>query len=172
MLPKRYPNPLEGFLSLGLNIKEYFYEVFDKTNPSNFLKKDNKLIEMLSDIKQKKFVVTIASKKYSIKLQRALGIDKLIDYTFSSEEYYKKDLSKIYIYEIIRKKLKLRPSDICVIGDNIEVDLLPAIKKGYKGILVGNDSKDKRIISCKSIYEIKKAINYSNSFILLKGDRN
>ncbi len=38
-LPEKFPHQYHGFLSLGLSPKEYHKEVFDKINPSNYLKK-------------------------------------------------------------------------------------------------------------------------------------
>jgi len=134
-LQKEYPNALDGFGSLGLTIDDYHKNVFDIVDPSKYLSQDMKLISILKQLKGKKFVVTFASKKYSKSLQKTLGINNLIKQTYFLIDFLPKT-SKLFVYEYIRKNNKLKKNEICIIGNNLEVDILPATKKGYRCILI------------------------------------
>lgn len=135
-LAKAYPNPFEGFRSLGLNIEEYHAEVFDTTDPARFLRKDDRLIDTLQAIVSPKSVVTFASKRYSGRLQRALGIDRLMEKTFFVSDYPVDAKDAVYLDAI--RPCGLDPRDVCVIGNNYATDIAPALKHGFKTVLVGH----------------------------------
>ena len=141
-LQKKYPNALEGFNSLGLTIKDYHQSVFDKVNPSGIMAKDKRLISFLKKINSKKIVVTFSSKKYSKKLQKVLGIEDLIDRTYSLSQF-SPITSKYKVYEYIRKGNNLKKEEICIIGDNFKVDIYEASKKGYNSILISKKGTNK-----------------------------
>lgn len=152
-LPQKYPHPFDGFTSLGLNLDEYHKEVFDKVDPSLYLHKDTKLVNVLRVIDSPKYVVTLASTNYSFKLQKALGIDELIDNSFSLIDFLPTH-SKLNAYEHIRKQLLLEPKEICVVGDNLQVDIQPALEKGYFTLLVGNNPGRYKGLRVSNIYDI------------------
>jgi FMN phosphatase YigB (HAD superfamily) len=154
-LPKKYPNPLDGFESLGLSSKEYLRNVFDKTRIENFIKRDSKLIKTFENIKNEVYIVTIASIKYSLKLQSVLGIKKYIKKTFSLGEKYPIFKTKYQIYEEIRKSKKVLRKEILIIGDNYEVDLKKALSKGYNVAIVWNNLNKDNLINLKNIYNLK-----------------
>ncbi len=139
-LPKKYPNALEGFISLGLTIRDYHKNVFDTVDPSKYLSKDEKLISTLKKLGGEKFVVTFSSKRYSESLQKTLGIYNIIKKTYSSIDFLP-ETSKIFIYNYIKKIKKLKKEEICIVGNNLEVDVLPALNEGYKTILIDNHAK-------------------------------
>ncbi len=149
-LPRKYPNTLDGFRSLGLNIKDYHRNVFDIINPSEYLSQDENLISILKKLKRNRFVVTFASKKYSKSLQKTLGINNLIKQTYSLIDFFPKT-SKLHAYEYIRKNNNLNRKDICIVGNNLEVDLIPALNKGYKTILIGASTKKFKVKSIQNI---------------------
>ena len=134
-LPENFPHPYHGFLSLGLSPKEYHREVFDKVDPILFLNKDDQLVNLFSRISVPKFVVTLASLSYSERLQKRLGVYDLVERTISAIEH-PPTYSKLEAYELIRKNLGIAADEICVVGDNLSTDILPAVENGFKGFFV------------------------------------
>ncbi len=152
-LPKKYPNVLEGFQSLGLSIRDYHQNVFNITKPDKFFSRDKKLISTIKELKGEKFVVTFSSKKYSKALQKTLGIYKLIKRTYCSIDFLP-ETSKLFVYEHIRKKNGLKREQILIVGNNLEVDIIPALNKGYKAFLIGKPIKNIKVKSIKNIYNL------------------
>ena len=152
-LPKKYPNALEGFISLGLTIDDYHHNVFDIVNPAKYLQKDNKLISVLRKLKGKKFVVTFSSKNYSMALQNSLGIKNLIKKTYYSIDFLP-ETSKLFIYDFIRKENKLEKEEVLVIGNNLDVDIVPALNEGYGVVLIGKPVRNIKVKSIKNIYNL------------------
>jgi len=152
-LPKKYPNALEGFQSLDLPIKDYHKEVFDTINPQKYLSRDKKLISTIKELKGEKFVVTFSSKKYSKALQKTLGIHKLIKKTYYSVDFLP-ETSKLFVYEHIRKQNRLKKGQILVVGNNLEVDIIPALNEGYKVVLIGSLIKKPNIKAIPNIYHL------------------
>ncbi|MGV8162390.1 MAG: HAD family hydrolase [Candidatus Nanoarchaeia archaeon] len=138
-LPLKYAHPYIGFESLGLSAKDYLSEVFDKTNPATHIFRNEELISILSSIKPPKFVVTLASLAYSSHLQKTLGINNALDRTFSAINQ-ERPYSKKQIYIEICKNIHAEPSTVMVIGDNYELDIVPAIELGmnYKHLVDEN----------------------------------
>lgn len=133
----KYPNPYLGFMSLGCSVDEYMREIFDKIEPSEFLTFNPALYEYFKQSKTKKALVTMASKKYTMKLQNILKLTKFYDeilYVSDFETYNKKQC-----YEKIANDFNLKFSEICVIGDSIENDIKPAEELGCKVILIDNN---------------------------------
>ncbi|MFW9876177.1 MAG: HAD family hydrolase [Candidatus Thorarchaeota archaeon] len=157
-LPKEFPNPIHGFISLGLSPEEYHKEVFDKVDPTQFLCKDDRLITLFSDLSVPKFIVTFASLDYSERLQQVLGIYDLVKQTISAIEY-PPTYSKAEAYESIRKNLRISANDVCIIGDNLSTDVLPAIENGFKGILVDSPIASNVDFQCvSSIYSLEELL--------------
>lgn len=159
-LPSKYPNPLDGFSSIGLRAKDYMNNVFDEINPPKYLRENKKLINILKELEIDLYVVTIASIKYSKKLQRILGIKKLIKKTYSLGEKYPRIKTKLEIYEKIRSKNNLKRKEVLIVGDNYPLDLKDASGKGYPCVLIYNkDVRKKRLIKMKNIYQLNKIIS-------------
>jgi len=159
-LPIKYPNPLDGFSSIGLNTKDYMYKVFDTINLSKYIKENKKLIDLVKALKIDLYVVTIASIKYSKKLQKRLGIKKLIKKTYSLGEKYPKIKTKFEIYEEIRKKKDFKRKEVLIVGDNYLLDLKDASSKGYPCVLISNNNnlRKSQLIKIKNIYQLNKII--------------
>ena len=142
-LPKEFSHPYHGFLSLGLSPEEYHREVFDQVDPASCLGKDNRLVTLFSRISVPKFIVTLASLGYSERLQQRLGVYDSIEKTISAIEH-PPTYSKAEAYESVRKNLGIAAGEICVIGDNLSTDILPAVENGFKGILVDSSNVSNR----------------------------
>ena len=147
-LQKEYPNPLDGFTSIGLRVEDY-HGVFNSIDPREFLKKDFRLRRTLEELEVPIFVVTFAPHGYSEDVQSALGVSDLIDKTYSVVDipgnHHKKP-----IYKLILREQKLYPSGVLVVGDSYDNDVLPATELGCRGILIPDD--------IRSIYELQKCI--------------
>jgi len=157
-LPDEFPHPYHGFLSLGLSPEEYHREVFDKVDPALFLGKDNELVTLFSKISVPKFVVTFASSGYSKRLQQIVGVYDLIEKTISAIEH-PLTYSKAEAYNLIKKNLRITAGKICVVGDNLLTDILPAAENGFKTILVDSSKKySNQFQSISSIYSLEELL--------------
>lgn len=138
-LSTEYPNPYFGFMSLGCSIDEYMSEVFDKIEPSEFLTFNPTLYEYFEKSKEKKSLVTLASPKYTNKLQEVLKLKKFYDeilYVKDFETYNKKQC-----YKKVADDFNLKFSEICVIGDSLENDIKPAKELGCKTVWISHNSE-------------------------------
>ena len=153
-LSEEFPHPYHGFLSLGLSPEQYHKEVFDIIDPKRYLDRDEKLVNLFKRIPDRKFIVTLASLNYSIKLQRRLGIHGLVENTTSAIDY-PLTYSKSEAYISIRDSLGLDSSEICVIGDNLVIDILPALENGFRSVLIGRIDYIRKNLDCiDTIYDL------------------
>ena len=152
-LPQKYPNPFDGFASLGLSIEAYHSNVFEQVDPSVFLKRDEKLIKIFDEIKHPKYVITFASRNYSRMLQTALGILDMVAETLLVSEILPAT-NKSILYRKIAENLALKHERISVIGDNYLTDIVPALENGFGAILVGNDSPQYNGARINYVYEL------------------
>lgn len=154
-LAKKYPNPYLGFISLGLSIKDYMLEVFDKIEPGNFLNLNPILYEYFAKDNTKKALVTLASPKYTQKLQEKLGIKQYYENILYLKDF--KTYNKKECYKKLAKDFNIKFSEICVVGDSYYNDILPAIELGCNVILISKNKKEfDNILIYDNIYEIIK----------------
>ena len=152
-LPKKFPNPYLGFMSLGLKIEDYMSEVFDKINPEEFLEFNPKLYNFFKNVKIPKVLVTFASPKYTMKLQETLKI-----YNCYSKIIFGKDLktcSKGEAYKKLINLFGLNSNEVCVVGDDYENDIKPARELGCETIW----------ITKKCVHDKEKHVNCIEEFI-------
>ncbi|PDZ70801.1 HAD family hydrolase [Bacillus pseudomycoides] len=153
-LKKTYPHPFKGFESLGFSCCDYHKEVFNRINVKDFISRDKELSVMLELISQPKFIVTLSSPKFSCEVLNQLSVRHLFeDILFVSDS--KDPYDKIILYEKIRKNLNLLPHEICIIGDNYDIDLSIAIRENYKCILVSKEERED-VINISNIYELSQ----------------
>lgn len=153
VLPKQYPNPFLGFVSLGATVREYHEEVFNKISPNKYIKKDKSLVELFETLKPQIFVVTMASPEYSYKLQTHLEIDEFITHTYYVKDY-PPDYSKQRCYTSIIKNLETTNELVCVIGDNFETDILPALEIDCSAIHISRIRERGDHETITSIYDL------------------
>ena len=151
-LSRKYPNPFDGIISCGLSIEYYHSNVFDSTDPALYLSRDEVLREILCSLRQPKYVVTFASKYYSHCLQDTIGVLDLIDYTIFVSDLFP-ETSKAAAYRLILEKNNLRPEDVCVVGDNFDNDIVPALQLGCRVVLVGKE--DHNVPKIDNIYRFE-----------------
>lgn len=158
-LPKRYENPYLGFASLGCSVDEYMSEVFDKIDPSRFLKFNPTLYNFFKYNKQLKALVTFASPNYTIKLQETLKLKDFYDRILYVKDF--ETFSKGQCYKKLAKEFNIKFDEMCVIGDSYYNDILPAQQLGCETILISN--KPKVFKNVKIYKNIESYINKGES---------
>lgn len=138
-LPKKYPNPYLGFMSIGCSVDEYMSEVFDKVNPDKYLKFNPLLYKFFESNKQLKALVTLASPNYTIKLQETLKLKSFYDKILYVKDF--ETYSKGQCYKKLAKNFNIKFEEMCVIGDSYDNDILPAQELGCETILISSKSK-------------------------------
>ena len=149
-LELRKSNTTIGSLSkLGIN-KETFFKIMEEV-PIN-LNKDEKLIGILKNLKERHKLIVLSSISYSCvkKSLEQLGIIDLIDKFYGGDNFLTSKPSE-EIFSIVEK------GDICV-GNNFNKDLLIPKKKGAVTILVSDKENPSPDFTIKSIYNIEEVI--------------
>ena len=149
-LELRKSNTTIGSLSkLGIN-KETFFKIMEEV-PIN-LNKDEKLIGILKNLKERHKLIVLSSISYSCvkKSLEQLGIIDLIDKFYGGDNFLTSKPSE-EIFSIVEK------GDICV-GNNFNKDLLIPKKKGAVTILVSDKENPSPDFTIKSIYDIEEVI--------------
>ncbi len=151
-----YPNPYHGFQSLGASVAEYHAAVFNTINPCNYLAYDPRLIRMLRILPQTKYVVTLASPSYSEALQECLGIARFIEKTYYVSDFAP-DYSKKRCYEAIAQGMDGDYSALCVIGDNFQLDIVPALELGCMTVYISNAKVSGAHHTIETIFDLPRA---------------
>lgn len=117
---------------LGITRKQ-FYKLMESV-PIN-LEKDNRLIELLRDLKKKhKLIVLSNSPRVSVgETLRQLGVLELIDEYYGGDDFKSNKPAEENFFMV-------ETGDICV-GNHFEKDLLVPKKKGAISVLVGDSEK-------------------------------
>ena len=134
-LRRTHPSALEAIQEYGLSLPSFHSYVFGKLNPDAYLVENKRLQLMLGGLAGDKFIVTLSSREYSERVLRVLGISHCFSEIYNPGTNWHTSL-KIDIYEEIRKNCGLFPGEICIVGDNYEVDLETAYNKGYRCVLL------------------------------------
>jgi len=129
-LKKRYPAPFEAMQAFGLSIDSFHQEVFSELRPEEHLVAEEALRIGLLGLSGEKFLVTLASRDYASRVLRTLGIEELFSEVFTYGANWN-TRNKFDAYEEIRLTRGLEASEVCVVGDNYQVDLRDAKDKGY-----------------------------------------
>ena len=125
-------------------------EVFDKINPSSFLTFNPRLYEYFLNNRFLKALVTLASRQYTEKLQETLKLRELFDEILYLEDF--KTYSKSECYKKLSKDFNIDFSEMCIIGDSYENDIIPAQQLGCKTVLISSVKKNiDDVIVVKSI---------------------
>jgi len=157
-LQSKYPNPFHGFQSLGASVSEYHSEVFDAIDPCDYLTYDAGLVQVLLQLPQPKCVVTLASPSYSEALQACLGVKDLIEMTYYVKECAP-DYSKKRCYRAIAlANLGGDCATLCVVGDNFDLDIAPALELGCMAVHVSDKPVSGTHKTIPTIYHLQDAI--------------
>lgn len=134
-LEDMYPNILDALHFLGIQRKS-FYNVVYKNIKYSELTPNLPLKHLLQKLQTKIFVVSLSPKQHITKILKKLTIISFITEIYAGDHVLNTDKKSTYIS--IFKKYNLNPSNIVVVGDNYELDLLEAQKMGCKTIEINN----------------------------------
>ncbi|HCX38755.1 MAG TPA: hypothetical protein DHS36_00570 [Candidatus Veblenbacteria bacterium] len=152
-LESEIPNVLDVIKYFGLDQRDFDNYVYRDTSYLNKLKPNENLVKMLASFNMKKYVVSLSPRLHINKVLDTLKIRQLFDGVFSVNEGFK---NKEEVYQSIINETEIDPSQVCVVGDNYDIDLRPAKKLGMKTILINLKSM-KQTYCIKSILELKYA---------------
>lgn len=148
-LARKFPNPYEGFFSLRLPLRTSclslegagyldLFELIDLTHVSPDLELHRMLTHYKSNLGIGICVVTLASKSYSKRLQKALGLHDLIDRTINPLDIDSFDITKKSSYSLLMDDYNVLPEETLVAGDSFWNDLAPAIELGIDAALISS----------------------------------
>lgn len=144
----------------GLNRFDYFETVWDI--PARGLVTYSKgLRPLLLRLRRQYdlYLLSDAPKVWIDNVLRALNVqDVFFGRVFSGEGDERKGFGNIF--SLLPKRLGCRSSNIVVVGDQVETDIIPAKQAGFKTILVNkNDIPSPADVSVRRIGDIEKALD-------------
>lgn len=150
---KKYYNTIESLKRLGVS-KEEFYNLMEGVKIN--LKKDIRLIDLLSELKEDYEVVVLSnSSRYCVvETLKKLGITELINNYYCGEDFKFVKPHKDCFSMVLE-------GDFCV-GNNFEKDLKIPKEKGAITILIGEE-QDKADHNINKIYELRELFNRINT---------
>lgn len=155
-----YPNPLGAIRALGLSLHSFHSLVFGRLKHEDHLIPDEKLRLMLKGISVNKFIVTLASRKHAKRVLKTLEIESCFSEVIVPGEEWDTP-SKLGAYEIVRQRGNWEKREVCIIGDDIRMDLLEAQTVGYRCVLV-SDRIETDVDCIKSIHELGNTLHKTN----------
>jgi FMN phosphatase YigB (HAD superfamily) len=158
-----YVKTQSGSISLKLlgikNGKELVQKAIEYADVSSVLKKDEKLVSMLMDLKStyNTFLITSSPENAAIKKISALGIEKdIFDPRLYGESIYLRDDGSAFRH--IAKYLKLSLEEIMFVGDREKTDIIPAKVLGITTAIVNNKSEHADY-NLTDIYQLKEILS-------------
>lgn len=159
MLMQKYPK----YYSIGLNKlyglerREYLDFVWNM-DASDLIKPQKKLrsfIKLLSS-KYDIYLISDAPKVWIENVSKFLDINDLLKGKFSGTDLNKK--KKEGLFEYLIYLIKVFPKDIFMVGDEEDVDILPAKNLGIKTIHICNGKQSQADYQADNLFEIKKIL--------------
>jgi len=158
---KKYNNSFSIALEekYGLDRYKYFNTVWDLPakdfiSPNPALRKT--LVRLKKDFEL--VVLSDAPKIWINKILKELKIDDLFKNIFSGEGDVRKEFNNAF--ENIVKKLKVKPENCIVFGDQEKTDIIPASNIGIKTVFVNRYKKsDKADYNISNILDLDRVIN-------------
>jgi putative hydrolase of the HAD superfamily len=125
----------------GIEPEEYLKFVHN-LNTKNFLKRNEELINVLNEIKQKKIIFTNSPKEHVLSVIKTLGIEGFFSgiYDIRFLEFNNKPQKEGYIKVI--KHAGINPKESMMV-DDYDHNLKPAKELGMTTVLVGNGNDTK-----------------------------
>ncbi len=154
---KEFGLTLPGLIKYhGIDPKEYLDFVQD-IEISEFIKRDEELFRILSDIPNKKFIFTNGSEKYAKRVLSALGIEELFLRIFDIEFVEYNPKPSLFSYKKVLSFLDTEPKSLVFFDDLCE-NLKTASLFGTKTVLVGEISCPFAKFSIRDAKQVKKVI--------------
>lgn len=132
---------LAGVSNGELYGKWVWYKRMCGVSPSNFMQRDQSLVDLLNSLQQKKILITGEPFEQLYKMFNAAGLpketfDKIIAWNWGDEPPKNPTTYK----RILESQLdNTKPEKVVVVGNDIAVDLKVPKELGMRTILVGND---------------------------------
>ena len=140
---KTYGTTLGGLLANhSIDPEDYLSFVHD-VPVSDYIKKDDGLREMLTDLPQSKWILTNSDKNHSKRVLSALGVEDLFTGILgvSDMDYHNKP--DPYVFEKALATTGNPSPKACLFADDIPKNLVPAWEMGFVTVLVGNNEMTK-----------------------------
>jgi FMN phosphatase YigB (HAD superfamily) len=140
----KFPNFIDWLKFLDLNLVDWHNDVqkwmLDNIDQLLFYNKD--LHKKILSLK-KTYLVTLSWKDFSYKVLDILKINDLFN-----EKFYLEKADKWKIYNFIQNQNNVKASEILVVWDSFNADILPAINLSMDTILINSESSiNKQIIN-------------------------
>jgi len=152
-LQDQYPNPLDGFGSIGLTADDYHRNVFDRLEVEALLAPDPRLRPFLGTLGGPVYVVTMSSPRFSDRVLEHLGVGDILNGRYCFPDPESGSHHKVVVYERLRLQHGLEPEQVTVVGDNFALDLVDAYAKGYHCVHIG-DEVGTRVPTIPNIYAL------------------
>jgi len=127
--------------SLHMGREDFFREMAERMEPSQYLKRDPRIRAMLRTLREHGFSLALVSnsgRPLVIKILEALGLDgELFDTIVTSSEAEPKPSHASF--QMAMHKLGCVPDHTAYVGDRIESELRPAHELGIRTILIGSE---------------------------------
>lgn len=148
-LKEKKNGTIESFKLMGFS-RQDFFKIME--NVPIFLKKDNRLIEILNQLKKRYniYILSNSSEKNVKETLNQLGILNLVNEYYYGEKFYNEKPAKECFFMV-------ESGDICV-GNSFKKDLNIPKKMGAITILVGSQN-DEADYCIEEIYDILEVIN-------------
>lgn len=131
------PTFVDTVETLGIE-KKKFYNLIDSVNPLGHLTPNRKVAMLLVKLRERLrlCIVTNVSRKTTERALEAYGIEpQLFSYVFCGDEM-KETKPSLYPFKMLLKKIGEKAHNVVVVGDRIDIDLVPAKKLGMKTVLI------------------------------------
>ncbi|MCW1296330.1 MAG: HAD-IA family hydrolase [Candidatus Parvarchaeota archaeon] len=158
-LKKKYGTSAYVFKALGME-NDFYLSVFGGIDPSTYIKKDEKLVEILNEIKLKKVILTNSPKFFALKVLNAIGIDADTFDLIVTADNCEKIKPDREAFLNITKKFNISPLETIVVGDEAEKDLKMAHELGMKTVLVGRKKAPYIDFNISSIHQIRSVLEH------------
>lgn len=121
----------------GISIEESIRWRETLLEPKDFLDRDEKLIEVLTEFSKKYKLIAVTNNPVlpAFKTLAAIGIEKLVPEIIGLDTCHKSKPSR-EVLELACKKTGARPEECLSVGDRFDIDLCLALEMGMGGVLV------------------------------------
>ncbi len=133
-LEKSHPNVLDALGILNISREKFYKKVYSHLEYENCINKNPDLIYVLKNSNFNITIVSLSPRKHIERILEIMQLSPFIKDICSLE--HEQNTCKENVYSKIIKKMGLPAKDIWVVGDNYEIDIVPAVKLGCQTALI------------------------------------